>query len=397
MEWVRRVGLLLLAPILLAAGTGVIEGRLLRGDGTPWAGAQVTAYKLGEKRTWKRIAETDEQGRFRLAGLPPGRYLLRHRPKPEPRGKPGGLFNDLLEEMVDGMAHTIPAEAGTGNDKDVITVAAGQTVRREIRLPKHPPVEFLLTHRGKPVTGAIVEVFRVDKNDKPGWTATVGKQREPRTDRRGIAALGEIDEGIYGGVHEVKGSEPHSFSVQLGEHSVRVKILDGRGRPVPKASVSASWGGAKWDFVRSRDMQQTRGRNGLYRVPYVRAGKIRVWVNAKGDATGAAEGIEVGPKNPDPEAVVRLQATATLVIRVVDSRGRPVPGVRIMIENAESEQGTPSFGYPVDRRGEFRQEITLRRWRVRIEDSGYGDGEWTIVKPKANEKKIIRLRLPGSR
>ena len=66
---------------------------------------------------------------------------------------------------------------------------------------------------------------------------------------RGIASLGEIDEGryavefqigqwsVYGGVHEVKGSDPLSFAVELGEHSVRVRILDARGKPVPKASV----------------------------------------------------------------------------------------------------------------------------------------------------------------
>jgi 5-hydroxyisourate hydrolase-like protein (transthyretin family) len=401
----RGLGLLLCAALALAAGTGTIEGKLLHGDGTPWAGAQVTAYKLGEKKPWKRSAETDKEGRFRLADLPPGRYLLRHGPKPKP--KPKGDFGGLFEGMIEDALWPLLAEAG--NNPNVITIAAGQTVRKDIRLPRRATVRFVVTHRGRPATGAKVEVFRVDKNNKPGWTMTVGEKRLPRTDRRGIGSLGKIDEGryavefqvgqwsVYGGVHEVKGSEPHSFPVELGKYSVRVKILDGRGEPVPRAMVSVSWGEANWDFVRSRDMKEFRGENGIYRVPYVRAGKIRVWINAKGDATGGAEGIEVGPKNPDPEVVVRLEATATLVIRVVDAKGKPVPSVHVRIENADSEKGTPGFGYDVDRRGEFRQEVTLRRWRVRIEDFDHGDGEWTIVKPKANEEKVVVLAVPKGR
>ena len=107
--------------------------------------------------------------------------------------------------------------------------------------------------------------------------------------------------------------------------------------------------------------------------------------------------IEVGAESPNPEAVVRLDPTATLVIRVVDAEGQPVPGVHVSISNADSVRGTPSFGYDVDQSGELRWEGTLRRWRVRIDDFDFVPSEGVIVKPEAGEEKIVRLTLPERR
>ena len=70
-----------------------------------------------------------------------------------------------------------------------------------------------------------------------------------------------------------------------------------------------------------------------------------------------------------------------------------VPEVHVRIENADSKKGIPGFGYDVNQRGELRQEVTLRRWRVRIDDFNFGTGAWTIVKPKADEEKVVVLTL----
>lgn len=406
----RNLGVLLLSALALAAETGTIEGQLLNGDGTPYEGAQITAYRLGEKKTWKQVADTDKEGRFRLADLPPGRYLLRHGPKPKPEPKTDDPFGDLFKGLFeDALGPALAAQ----NNPDVVMVEAGRTVRKDIRLPKHALVGFVLTQGGKPLAGAEIELFRVDADNKPGWTVTVGEKRSPRTDSKGVVALGEIDEGryavkfmigqweVYGGVHEVKGSDPHSFPVDLGQYSVRVKVLDASGNPVPEADVTVSWGKTEddwsWDFVRPRDMKEIPGRDGVFRIPFVREGKVHAWVNGPGDSTGGCEGVEVGPKSPDPEATVRLDPTATLVIRVVDARGKPVPGVHVRIENADDEKGRPGFGYDVGKRGELRQVVTLHRWRVRIDDSDHGDSEWTVVQPKAGEENVVVLTLHGSR
>jgi protocatechuate 3,4-dioxygenase beta subunit len=398
--------LLLCASLAVADGAGAIEGTLLHADGSPWAGAQVVAYRVGAKESLRKVAETDAKGRYRFVGLPPGRYTLAYGPKPKP--KPKDPFDDLFKGLVDDSLRA--AMAAMQRPGNVFAVAAGQTVRRDIRLPQRAPVEVVVTCRGRPVRGAAVEVFRVDEKNRAGWTATVGERRDPRTDARGVASLGEVEAGryvvkldvgnwsVFAGVHVVKGTEVHRFPVALGEHAVRVKVLDGAGKPVDKACVGVSWdGGPTWDFVRSRDMEQLPGKGGLFRVPYVRPGRISVGINAKDDATGGAEGIEVGPDNPDPEVTVRLDPTAPLVVRVVDARGKPVPGVQVCVANADSDDGAPSFSYPVGRRGELRLQLTLHRWRARIDDFDHGEGEWKIVEPNGNDERIVVLTLPQRR
>ena len=369
--------MVLLCALALAGETGAIEGRLLRADGSPWAEAQISAYKLGEKKIWRQDTETDQEGRFRLTDLPPGRYVIRHGPRPEPGG--GGPFDDLVTEMFEGLTLISLAQDAA----DAITVEAGKTAHKMIRLPKQGSVRFKLTHGGKPVSGAEVKVFRVDAEDKPSFTLSLSRKHTPRTDRQGVVSLGEIDEGryavevrigdwsVYGGVHRVDSGTPRTVPVALGEHVVRVKVLDGAGKPVRTASVTVSWGEKDWDFVRSRDMENTRSKDGVYAVPYCRAGLIRVWVNGPGDSTGGVREIEV-----------------------VDAKGQSVPGVHVNISNADSARGIPSFGYDVDRRGELRWEGTLRRWRVRIDDFDFVPSEGVIVKPEAGDERIVRLTLP---
>ncbi|MGQ0615051.1 MAG: carboxypeptidase regulatory-like domain-containing protein [Planctomycetaceae bacterium] len=385
------------------AESGMIEGQLLNGDGTPWAGAQVTAYKLDGEEFWKRVAETDREGRFRLPDLPPGRYRVRQGPKPKamPTGEPfGELVKGIIEEFaVIAMATDAP---------DAIEVRSGQTVRHDIRLPKRSPVRFVLKHRGTPLCGAEVRVFLVDAKNRPGQTLTVGDVATPRTDRMGVALLGEIDEGryavqfdvgqwsVYGGVHEVKGSEPHCFRVELGEYSVRLKILDAHEIPVPKALVTVSWGEWNWSFVRSKDMEEFPGEGGIYLVPYVSAGKINVWVNGPNVTIGSTHGVEVGPENPEPEVLVILDL-ASLTIRVVDAKGVPVAGVHVRIENAEEEKGVPTYSSVTNRRGEVLHAAKVRRWRIRIEDPDRGTGEWTTARPEIGEDKVVVLSLPEGR
>ena len=168
------------------------------------------------------------------------------------------------------------------------------------------------------------------------------------------------------------------------------------GKPVPKAQVTVSWGREDWDFVRSRDMKDAPGDNGVYRVPYVRAGRFSVWVNGPGGSLGACDNVEVGPKNPEPEAVVTLDL-AVLTIRVVDAKANPVPGVDVRIENADDEKGMPGFTDPTNHRGEVWWSVEVHRWRVRIQDANRGTGEWVIAKPEVSEDKLIVLTLPASR
>jgi hypothetical protein len=74
------LALLLLAQ---ASRTGTVEGRITNADGTPAAGARVAAQIVAETTAEAaqspvliNIAQTDSAGRYRLEGVPPGRYYI---------------------------------------------------------------------------------------------------------------------------------------------------------------------------------------------------------------------------------------------------------------------------------------------------------------------------------
>jgi hypothetical protein len=65
-----------------SAGVGAITGRILSADGTPAAGVRVAAVPSDLANLFRLddglfgITQTDESGRYRLEGLPPGQYRI---------------------------------------------------------------------------------------------------------------------------------------------------------------------------------------------------------------------------------------------------------------------------------------------------------------------------------
>jgi hypothetical protein len=88
---------MLLAPAAQAAGqlpTGVIAGQLRGSDGMPAAGVRLAAAEI-QTQTGERnlvsIGRTDEAGRYRLEGVPPGRYWVVAGALTSPTYYPGAL------------------------------------------------------------------------------------------------------------------------------------------------------------------------------------------------------------------------------------------------------------------------------------------------------------------
>jgi len=70
-------GLALICAAQQSPGTDTITGRVMGEDGNPLANASVSAYEAetrGQNIPYSTI--TDDEGYFRLAGLPPGDYYL---------------------------------------------------------------------------------------------------------------------------------------------------------------------------------------------------------------------------------------------------------------------------------------------------------------------------------
>ncbi len=69
---------------------GAISGEVTDEQGAGFVGAQVKARRVSEiegaaRFTWTAKAVVDDEGRFRVFGLPPGRYVLEAAPPPTPR------------------------------------------------------------------------------------------------------------------------------------------------------------------------------------------------------------------------------------------------------------------------------------------------------------------------
>ena len=94
------VGVLLLvlfAPQNVQAGGNVIEGQVLDQRGTPVAGYPVSVRRIGDAGS-PSAAITDNQGKFRVSGLPPGRYRV------SPLNQPESTRREITIEPGNGKA-----------------------------------------------------------------------------------------------------------------------------------------------------------------------------------------------------------------------------------------------------------------------------------------------------
>lgn len=370
--------LALLVSALRADESGAIEGQLIDGDGKPVAGWIVTAFQLKGDEVVRRTAETDAEGRYRIADLPAGTYSVGAAPKPPPEKKPRNLEEAIGAAIGKAFGEALvgAVEAALGGGPRV-TVAAGATARHDIRLPRVLDVEARVTSGGKPVAGAELKIFPVDADGNPSWTLTVGERPVPRSDLQGKMRIEGVKEGRHGifclvdeyemlcGTFEARAQKdraPVQLNIDLGTYSIRIRVLDANGRPVPEAQPSAWQGDDKpWaDAVRTRDMKPIRRADGIYVLPYLKQGRYGAFVNV-GDAHAEGGPVEVGPENPAPEVVVRLTPRGTLVVRTVDAQGKAVPNVQILVSDPS---GTPSYNYPTDDAGEFRLDLSARAWKV---------------------------------
>lgn len=149
---------------------GVIAGRIMDDGGEPVSGAQVTAMRYGFSAGARRMIQagaeggfdrTDDQGGFRLFGLPPGDYFVSATSRPV-----GFISADLNNTEADGFAPTY--YPGTPNLAEAtrITVRAGQemtgatfamTVARLAKVRGRA-----LNSHGEPVTNSMMALAPAD-------------------------------------------------------------------------------------------------------------------------------------------------------------------------------------------------------------------------------------------
>ncbi len=144
---------------------GVITGAITNADGEPVIGAQVKAYRVAWEDGHRKASESfggsaDDQGRYRLFGLPAGRYVVAAS-APDEETAPGDLALSPATYFPSGAN---PSEAAP------VTVRWGQEVS-EIRLTLRPRASFAITGRvadalaGGPCRRCTLRVNRLDDID----------------------------------------------------------------------------------------------------------------------------------------------------------------------------------------------------------------------------------------
>ncbi len=146
-----RVSLSMLYPAPeFAAGYGALAGRVVSGiDGRPAAGLWVAAVSAPEGEPYRSLEEgyhraatatgvfTDQEGHFRIPGLPPGAYALALQTMDDhPAGTNRYAFNTLVSrfgesEFIWDEFYSGPRESAAEDDPldwEPVTVAAGQSV-----------------------------------------------------------------------------------------------------------------------------------------------------------------------------------------------------------------------------------------------------------------------------
>ena len=286
----------------------VIEGIVQDEAGTPVAGAKVTAsasfFSAGGS------ALSDENGRYRIDGLEPGRY--------KPNATADGAYGQAGESVRLGIGETVggvdvvvhpaalvrasvvtedgaPCERGSLSISDAKTQAdvRGEVTRGSVELKAVRPGHY------------DVSVSCV------GWLA---KESYPELD--------VADENITDLV----------YTVAPGE-SLQGVVLNADGKPVEGASVNAvgdsqKGGGSPGGFAKTN-------ADGAFDFVGMRAGayKVSVW----------ADGVP-NPKEPIPVEVPRtepltitLEAGGTVKGRVTDDKGQPVGGVTVQARGSGRE------------------------------------------------------------
>jgi protocatechuate 3,4-dioxygenase beta subunit len=292
----------------LLPGATLVGRAVLQGEETPVAGVHIEGIAV-EGSYDRSSTRTDEEGRFRIEGLSPGRYRI----EATSEGREGYTRESITLAMGETSAEVVV-------ELDPAYVVRGRVVDKAT---------------GEPCTGG--QVVITDSKQSEYSQAAI----EPD----GWARMASVIPGDYRVEvtckdHIVRDDFPHvvvkdkdaptlTWQVDRGA-SIRVEVVDEKGRPIPQANVMAqaqqdnAWGQADHP-----------GPDGTYLVTGLKSGAYRVSAHtndgARGDGTATVS---------TSEERLRIEVpTAGAIEGVVeDDAHRPVPHVQV------SATG-PSHGY----------------------------------------------------
>jgi hypothetical protein len=281
----------------------IIVGRVVRADdGSPVARASVRSApgEFGKRRAAPGSVVSDEQGRFTLAGLAPGRHRL------------SAFANGLAAEQTE-----VTVEAGTTSPEVVLRLGAAARISGVVLDAEQPVAGARVSLDASPIMGGGIKVARVDAVTQPDGTFTL--EGVPRGSVR--LAVGGYDV-----------ASPTSLVVdraQLDGVRVVVRTLGSiaghvmrKGKPVADVHVEVGIVFADGDFTAVSD------GDGAYVIRGLRLGKYII--NAQQQAAGigglsAPISLAAGEQRTGVD--VELSYAGAISGIVVEEDGTPASGV----------------------------------------------------------------------
>lgn len=353
--YLRKSGIVLpskgldVGRITLEAG-GAVSGTIYGPGGAKLASAEVwlddapdttnnngsfpfRMFGFGQSRG-ERKATTDEQGRFRLPGMPPGKCVVVAKSSECPEGESGAIELKAHEEL--------------GNVD--VTLEKGDRITGTVKGPDGKPVAAAEMHVNGAASGQGRNMMRFGGRRNPFEPDTT-------TDAQGHFEVKALKHGSYNVSVDAKGfavkevdnvdssaTTPLEISLTAGTHLAgTVHIKDSPELPKNvKVQLTPVWGDVppppSLDFP---DADNVATQDGAFVIADVEPGKYRVV--ARGDETtrGSSETIEVVDGQSLDNVEVTVERGALVVGKVVDAAtGAPVAGADVQAETIPQDDGS---------------------------------------------------------
>ncbi len=307
-------------PTVKLLPVGAVEGVLRYEDSKP--AANVRLRVLSYENESEGEATTDVQGRFRVAALPPGKYVV-----------------SLHYEMKNFDWALARKE---------VEVPAGQTAKvDDLMLFKGGVIEGVVTDAktGKPLANVGIMATYLESKG----TIYVGGGGSTTTDEQGRYRLrvlpGKVGLRVMSppGYLPPRDTPPGMLPDQIGERGevkvgetlrfdftlrpapeVRGRVVDANGKSVPRAAVVNLTSGMTFLFNPERTRADEQGRFVLHGLNPLHEVKLRAY---KGDLISAKDTTFIPDALGGKEVIVRVAKVPCAKVRgrVVDEDGKPVP------------------------------------------------------------------------
>ncbi len=372
--------------IKLAAG-GTVSGFVYGPGGAKLAGAEVAlleppsdergrgmfSFSFGTRGD--RRATTDEEGRFRLTGMPAGKALV--------EASSTGLVT-TTSDAIEVVAHQATGEV-------VLHLEKGFSLAGTVR-----------DGAGKPVADAAVSVNApndwirlIRTGGEADWITGEDGRFEISGLKAGAQTVAVTAEGFAR--HETPNVDPAQTStldITLGATLFVAGRVQLKGSPDSPSDVKVQlvphWGReiealGGGSFMEQEDRENKAGADGEFRIDGVEPGDYRIVARAAGTTRGQSEPFKIEDGKSVEGLIIEVERAAAVSGRVFDPSGAPIAAAAVRL--VEPRQPQPSgggeiaisAGIRIDGRGGMRPtRFNFDGRRTLGRDTTDADGRFTV-------------------